>query len=78
MAERKAASVLPDPVGAAISALRCREVTAQARACASVGAGKRLRNHPATAGWKPENGSSGDMRLFSHGWVAHRMSLGGR
>ena len=70
MAERKAASVLPEPVGAAISALRCSEVTAQARACASVGAGKRLRNHPATAGWKPER-ASGDIRpdCGTRGWL---------
>src|SRR5690606_40645746 len=57
MAERKAASVLPEPVGAAIRALRCFEVTAQARAWASGGAGKRLWNHPATAGWKLERAS---------------------
>ena len=76
MAERKAASVLPDPVGAAIRALRCWEVTAQARACASVGAGKRLRNHPATAGWKPVR-ASGVMGGLWHAGVAHRVSLGG-
>ena len=74
IADRKAASVLPDPVGAAIRALRCWEVTAQARACASVGAEKRLLNHPATAGWKPER-ASGDMAELCHGRVAHRMSL---
>jgi hypothetical protein len=45
---------------------------AQARTCASVGAGKRLRNHPATAGWKPEKGS-GDIRPFwPHGWLRSR------
>ena len=73
IAERKAASVLPEPVGAAIRALRCWEVTAQARFCASVGAGKRLLNHPATAGWKPER-ASGDIVELWHAGVAHRMS----
>ena len=66
IAERKAASVLPEPVGAAIRALRCWEVTAQARVCASVGAGKRLLNHPATAGWKRER-TSECIDSFSHG-----------
>src|SRR4029453_1172302 len=73
MAERKAASVLPEPVGAAISALRCCDVTAQARAWASVGAGKRLRNHPATAGWKLARASGGIDRL-SHARLAHGVS----
>ena len=75
IAERKAASVLPEPVGAAIRALRCCEVTAQARDCASVGAGKRLRNQPATAGWKPER-ASGDIAAFWARWVAQVTSQG--
>src|SRR5947199_8342476 len=52
MAERKAASVLPEPVGAAISAWRRSVVWSQARVCTSVGAPKRAWNQPATAGWK--------------------------
>jgi hypothetical protein len=50
MADRKAASVLPEPVGAAISAWRRCEVTAQARACTSVGPPKRPSSQVETAG----------------------------
>src|SRR5207248_2183682 len=46
-----AASVLPEPVGAAISAWPCFAVTGHARACASVGWPKRAANQAATAGW---------------------------
>jgi len=42
MADKNAASVLPEPVGAAISAWRRCEVTTQARACTSVAVPKRL------------------------------------
>ncbi len=51
MADRNAASVLPEPVGAAISAFWCCEVACQACDCADVGALKRDVNHSATAGW---------------------------
>ena len=50
MADRNAASVLPEPVGAAISAWRCSDVTAQARVCTSVGWPKRASSQPETAG----------------------------
>src|ERR1051326_6389741 len=51
MAERKAARVLPDPVGAAINVCRCFLISGQACNCGSVGAGKVRANQRATAGW---------------------------
>jgi hypothetical protein len=51
MAARKAASVLPDPVGAAISACRPLAMAGQASICAGVAPfGKVLANHAWTAG----------------------------
>ncbi len=52
MAARNAASVLPEPVGAAISVCRPAWISGQARACGSVGRPKRFSNQEATAGWK--------------------------
>ena len=52
MATRKAASVLPEPVGAEISVSRPAMMCGQPRACASVGALKRRSNQARTAGWK--------------------------
>src|SRR5690348_6398176 len=52
IAARNAASVLPEPVGAAIRACRPDWIAGQARVCADVGAGKALLNQRATAGWK--------------------------
>src|SRR5258706_7243038 len=51
MAARKAAKVLPEPVGAATSAWRPDCIAGQACRCASVGDAKLLRNHASTAGW---------------------------
>src|SRR4051795_1708498 len=51
MADRKAASVLPDPVGAATSVCRPARIAGQASSCAGVGPGKADENHAATAGW---------------------------
>src|SRR6476659_4567706 len=56
MAKRKAASVLPLPVGAWMSVCSPRAIASQPRACASVGASKLASNHARTAG---ENGASG-------------------
>ena len=54
MATRNPASVLPEPVGAAINVSRPAAISGQPRACGSVGpSGKRRRNHSATAGWNP-------------------------
>ena len=50
MAARKAASVLPDPVGAAISTCRPAWIAGHACACAAVGAAKLRSNQAATAG----------------------------
>src|SRR5438128_135949 len=52
IAERKAESVLPEPVGAAISVCSPRLMAGQARACGSVGAENLFRNQSRTAGWK--------------------------
>ena len=47
---RNAASVLPEPVGAAMSVWRPRAMAGQPWACASVGASKRDRNQSRTRG----------------------------
>src|ERR1022692_1730364 len=51
IAARNAASVLPEPVGAAIRTFRPSWISGHARACGSVGAAKWLRNQRSTAGW---------------------------
>ena len=58
MADRKAARVLPEPVGAAISACRCCAVTGQARLWTSVGWPKRECSQPDTAGWNSDAGAA--------------------
>jgi hypothetical protein len=50
IAARKAASVLPDPVGAATRVCRPPRIAGQASICACVGAAKAERNQLATAG----------------------------
>src|SRR5256885_15524518 len=52
MAARNAANVLPEPVGAAISALRPAWMSGHARCCGSVGSRKRDSNQRSMAGWK--------------------------
>src|SRR6185369_8469202 len=52
IAERNAARVLPEPVGAAISVCRCFLISGHACVCDTVGAGKLRANQRATAGWK--------------------------
>ena len=51
MAARKAASVLPDPVGAAMRVWRPALIAGHASACAAVGPAKVSANQFATAGW---------------------------
>jgi len=51
MADRNAAKVLPDPVGAATNTCSPAASAGHARICASVGASKVRENHAATAGW---------------------------
>src|SRR5580698_4888460 len=51
MADRNAAKVLPDPVGAATRTCSPAASAGHARTCASVGASKVRENHAATAGW---------------------------
>src|SRR5471030_972414 len=66
MAARKAVSVLPEPVGAAISVGRPLRISGHAARCASVGAGKVALNHAATAGWKScQSRSEGDGRVMA-------------
>ena len=50
IAARNAASVLPEPVGAAISVCRPALIAGQAARCAGEGAANVLRNQSATAG----------------------------
>src|SRR5262245_50664932 len=52
MAARKAASVLPEPVGAKISVERPAWISGQPSSCARVGPENVSANHSATAGWK--------------------------
>jgi len=52
IAARKAASVLPDPVGAAIRTLRPARMAGHASRCASVGCANVRSNQAVTAGWK--------------------------
>ncbi len=56
IAARNAASVLPEPVGAAISVCRPARIAGQAAACGAVGAGNARANQAATAGWKVSSG----------------------
>ena len=49
MAQRKAVSVLPLPVGARISVDSPRAIAGQPCACGGVGASKEARNQSATA-----------------------------
>src|SRR5271156_5464522 len=51
MAARKAAKVLPDPVGAATRTCCPDRSAGHARSCAGVGASKVRENQAATAGW---------------------------
>ena len=50
MDQRKAARVLPDPVGAAMSVSRPRAISPQPAACGGVGLPKRSRNQSRTRG----------------------------
>src|SRR5262245_55967475 len=52
IAVRNAASVLPDPVGAAMSVWRRARMAAQPCACAAVGVPSVSENQRATVGWK--------------------------
>src|SRR5579862_94297 len=53
MQTRNPASVLPDPVGAAISVFLPAAISGQPALCAGVGpSGKRRSNQALTAGWK--------------------------
>src|SRR5436190_15949980 len=53
IALRNAASVLPEPVGAAISVCRPSRIAVQPRNCAAVGEPSVCSNQRATMGWNP-------------------------
>src|SRR5258708_15710296 len=55
MAQRKAANVLPLPVGARINVESPRAMAGQPSRCGGVGASKEARNQSATAPWKISN-----------------------
>ena len=58
MPTRNAASVLPEPVGAAISVSSPAAIAGQPSACGSVGpSGNRRPNQVRIAGWKPASAS---------------------
>jgi len=54
MQARKAASVLPDPVGAEISVVRPARICGQPCSWGSVGVPNLRVNHSATSGWAQE------------------------
>src|SRR6202022_1428367 len=79
IAARNAASVLPDPVGAATSTCRPAWMAGHACACAGVGAAKLCANHAATAGWNRGSGFmdadfSGTRQIDDRSAVADRAS----
>ena len=63
-AHRKAASVLPEPVGAMTSAFSPAEIVCHAPTCAAVGRAKTSRNHVAVAGENTSNGSTGTLSIL--------------
>jgi hypothetical protein len=79
-AHKKAASVLPDPVGAMTSAFSPAEMACHAPICAAVGRAKTSRNQVAVAGEKTSSGSAGTLSILpsttdipvSHGPLAAR------
>jgi hypothetical protein len=69
IAVRKAARVLPEPVGATTSVSSPRSIASQAAACAGVGASKDSANHAAAAG-ENEAGSTGAGVAIPPLWTA--------
>ncbi len=69
MQTRNPASVLPDPVGAAISVSDPAATYGQPSACGVVGpSGNRRRNHSVTAGWNVSTTLS-SIEAHSLSWV---------
>src|SRR5688572_3912994 len=78
MPARKAASVLPEPVGAAMRTSRPERITGQPAAWASVGAAKRRRNQAWRTGWKGARGSEPKcpgLKPGASGWATARVAL---
>ena len=67
IAERNAASVLPEPVGAAMSVCRPSRIGGQPSRCGGVGSPSRSLNQVWTAGWK---GARSDIETGSYPRVA--------
>src|SRR5450432_2131165 len=71
MHHRKAARVLPVPVGARIKVDSPRAIAGHPRICGLVGAGKTASNHSRTAAWnRPGSkvaGESGELKLEESG-----------
>ncbi len=63
-AQRKAASVLPDPVGAMTRAFSPAATACQAPAWAAVGRANTSRNHVAVAGENTSRGSVGTSTIL--------------
>ncbi len=61
--QRKAASVLPLPVGAQMSVWSPAAMAGQPSDCGAVGASKDAENHSRVAGSKGRSGSGGDFRV---------------
>ena len=74
MQTRNAASVLPDPVGAAISVCLPAAISCHPAACGSVGPAGNLRpNQARTAGWNESSTRSPYLRLPTfHPPIANR------
>src|SRR4051794_35188094 len=80
IAARNAASVLPEPVGAAIRTFFPSLIAGQASACAGVGAPKLRANQSATAGWNSEARvmrGDGDHQSLNTGWRVCRLGSSG-
>src|SRR5690349_15641679 len=75
IAERKAANVLPEPVGAAMRAFLPAAIRGQARRCGSVGSRKRDSNQRAMTGWKPDNDMMEIWRRFPEAATLPRQLL---
>src|ERR1700674_536367 len=67
---RKAARVLPDPVGAEISVVRPASICGQPCSCGSVGVPNLRTNHSCTIGWaQARESETGDMSILYRSFV---------
>ncbi len=75
IAERKAARVLPEPVGATTRVFSPRPMASQAPVCAGVGSAKLLVNHSRTRGEKRARAATGECPDDPASWAAPRFTL---